>query len=69
MTEDHDAELDAIVAMLASAGLLIETTEDGRPALQLTPKGAQVATQMAMGHEDDAAALLDALLDAAEAET
>ena len=31
MTEDHDAELDAIVAMLASAGLLIETTEDGEP--------------------------------------
>ena len=60
---DHAAELDAIVAMLASAGLLIETTEDGRPALQLTPKGAEVATQMAMGHEDDAAALLDAMLD------
>ena len=31
MTEDHDAELDEIVAMLASAGLLIETTEDGEP--------------------------------------
>ena len=30
---DHDAELDEIVAMLASAGLLIETTEDGQPAL------------------------------------
>jgi hypothetical protein len=68
MSEDHDAELDAIVAMLASAGLLIETSEDGRPALQLTPKGAQVVRQMAMGHEDDAAALLDALLDAAEAD-
>jgi hypothetical protein len=66
---DHDAELDDIVTMLESAGLLIETTEDGKPALQLTPKGAQVATQMAMGHEDDAAALLDALLDAAEADT
>jgi hypothetical protein len=33
MTEDHDAELDAIVAMLESAGLLIETTEDSEPAL------------------------------------
>jgi len=51
--------------MLASAGRLIETTVDGKPALQLTPKGAQVATWMAMDHEDDAAALLDA----AEAET
>ena len=60
---DHDAELDEIVAMLESAGLLVETTEDGKPALQLTAKGAQVATQMAMGHEDDAATLLDALLD------
>jgi hypothetical protein len=60
MTEDHDAELDAIVAMLESAGLLTQTIDEGQPALQLTPKGAQVATQMAMGHEDDAAALLDA---------
>ncbi len=57
---DHDAELDEIVAMLESAGLLIQATEDGKPALQLTPKGSQVATQMAMGHEDDAAALLGA---------
>ena len=56
-------KLDEIVALLESAGLLIETTEDGKPALQLTAKGAQVATQMAMGHEDDAATLLDALLD------
>jgi hypothetical protein len=63
---DHDAELDAIVALLASAGLLIETTEDGKPALQLTPKGAQVASQMAIGHEDDAFAMFTALLDAAE---
>ena len=63
MTEDHAAELDELVAMLSKAGLLIETTEDGKPALQLTPKGAQVATQMEIGHEDDAAALLDALLD------
>jgi len=60
MAGDHDAELDEIVAMLESAGLLVETTEDGKPALQLTTQGAQVATQMAMGHEDDAAALLDA---------
>jgi len=62
-------KLDEIVALLESAGLLIETTEDGKPALQLTAKGARVATQMAMGHEDDAAALLDALLDAGQADT
>jgi len=65
---DHDAELDEIVAMLESAGLLIETTEDGKPALQLTAKGAQVATQMAMSSEDDAAAMFNALLYAAEAD-
>jgi hypothetical protein len=68
MTEDHHAELDEIVAMLGSAGLLIETTEDGKPALQLTLKGAQVATQMAMSSEDDAAAMFNALLYAAEAD-
>ena len=66
---DHDTELDAIVAMLASAGLLIETTEDGKPALQLTPKGVQVARQMAMSSEDDAFAMFSALLDAADGET
>ena len=49
--------------------LLIETTEDGKPALQLTPQGAQVANQMAMSSEDDALAMFDALLDAAEADT
>ena len=54
MTEDHDAELDEIVAILESAGLLRQAIDEGRPALQLTPKGAQVATQMAMWSEDDA---------------
>jgi hypothetical protein len=29
MTEDHTADLDEIAAILGSAGLLIETTEDG----------------------------------------
>ena len=55
--------------MLESAGLLIETTEDGKPALQLTPKGAQVARQMAMSSEDDAFAMFNALLDAADGDT
>ena len=68
MSEDHETELDELVEMLESAGLLIETTEDGKPALQLTPKGAQVATQMAMSSEDDVFAMFDALLDAAEAD-
>jgi hypothetical protein len=30
MAEDHDAELDEIVATLEDAGLLLETTEDGK---------------------------------------
>jgi hypothetical protein len=42
---------------------------DGREAWTLTPTGVQVATQMAMSNEEDAFAMFDALLDAAEAET
>jgi len=38
---DHDAELDAIVAMLSEAGMVEAFTEDdGKPALRLTPGGA-----------------------------
>jgi hypothetical protein len=57
----------AIVAEVEAAGLLtVGTDAQGRETWMLTPKGAQVATQMAMSHEDDAAAMLGALLDAAE---
>ena len=36
---DHDAELDAIVAMLSEAGMVEAfTDEDGKPALRLTPR-------------------------------
>jgi hypothetical protein len=59
-------ERDAMIAELVEAALLtVGTDAQGRETWTLTPKGAQVATQMAMGHEDDAAALLDALLEAA----
>ena len=62
MPEDHDAELDAIVAEAVAAGLLVEAVEDGQPTLQLTPLGAQVARRLAMrGNEEP-----DAVLDAAE---
>jgi hypothetical protein len=65
-----DEEMDAMIAELVEAGLLtVGTDAEGRETWTLTTMGAQVATQMAMGHEDDAAALLDALLDAAEAGT
>ena len=69
MTQDHEAELDEMVAMLESAGLLIQTVDEGKPSLQLTPKGAQVARQMAMSSEEDAFAMFDALLDAADGGT
>ncbi len=37
MTEDHEAELDEMVAMLESADLLIQTIDEGKQALLLTP--------------------------------
>lgn len=64
--QDHAAELDELVVMLESAGLLIQTIDEGKPALQLTPKGAQVARQMAVSSEDDAFAMFSALLDATQ---
>jgi hypothetical protein len=65
MTEDHEAELDEMVAMLGAAGLLIQTIDEGKPALQLTPKGARVARQMAMSSEEEGFAMFTALLDPA----
>lgn len=49
---------------------LIETRQraDGKVELVLTPKGAQVGRMLAMGHEDDADAVLDALLDSLPAD-
>ena len=65
---DPDAELDAIVAMLSEAGLVEQyTNEDGKPALRLTPKGAQLGRAMAVAGDDaEAEVVLDALLDARE---
>jgi len=46
---DHDADLDAIVAMLSDAGLVEEyVNEDGQAALRLTPKGAQLGRAMVL---------------------
>jgi hypothetical protein len=46
-------------------GLVEEyVNEAGEPAMRLTSRGEQVATQAAMSSEDDRAALMDALLDA-----
>jgi hypothetical protein len=64
MTEDHDPEFDAIVEELQRAGFVtIGTDADGNETWRLTPTGEQIALQMSMGSEDDAAALLEALLE------
>ena len=72
MTDERpsDEEMDALIAEMLADGLLtVGTDAEGRETWALTPKGAQVATQMAMSSEDDALAMFDALLDAAEANT
>jgi hypothetical protein len=62
--ETTDADVDEIVAELVTAGLVtLGTDTDGVETWALTAMGEQVARQMAMSGEDDAAALLDALLD------
>lgn len=62
---DHAAEMDAIVAMLEDAGLIEHHTDDGKPALRLTERGAQVGRAVAMtGDDAEAEAVLAALLDA-----
>jgi len=64
----HDAEFDAIVEELQRAGFVtISTDVDGEETWRLTPTGEQIALQLSMSSEDDAAALLEGLLDAAEA--
>ncbi len=46
---DHDAELDAIVALLSQAGMVeVYVNEDGKPTMRLTPTGERVARPMAM---------------------
>jgi hypothetical protein len=58
-------ELDATLAELERADLVEQyVNDDGEAAMRLTARGQQVANQAAMGTEDDAAALLEALLDA-----
>lgn len=65
MPEDRmDEDVDDIVAELVAAGLVsVGHDADGQETWALTTLGEQVARQMAMSGEDDAATLLDALLD------
>ena len=62
---EHDADLDEIVTMLEGASLIESyVDEDGRDALRLTPKGAQLGRAMAMaGDEAGADEVLAALLE------
>jgi hypothetical protein len=58
---DHDAELDALVQQLVTAGLVETfTDDDGDEAMRMTPEGEKVARQLALGADEDA--LLEALL-------
>jgi hypothetical protein len=45
--------------MVAAGLLTVGTDAEGRETWTLTAMGAQFATQMAMGHQDDAVTLLD----------
>jgi hypothetical protein len=52
---DHDAEMDALVQQLVTAGLLeIFTDEDGDEAMRLTSEGEKAARQLALGADEDA---------------
>jgi len=58
---DHDPESNAIVEELQRAGFVtIGTDAEGEEPWTLTPTGEQVALQLSMSSEDDAAALLEA---------
>jgi hypothetical protein len=62
VTDDRDAQLDALAVQLEAAGLL-ETylRDDGKAAYRLTEAGAGVGKALAM-RGDGSAELLDALL-------
>lgn len=65
MTDEQarDEEFDAILAELEEAGYVEQYTDaDGQEAMRLTATGEQVARQMAMLAEDDAAAMMAGLL-------
>ena len=59
----HDAETDAIVAELETAGLVETFTNDeGKVAYRLTAKSAQLGRSIALAWDEDAAVVLDGLL-------
>jgi hypothetical protein len=61
---DPDAELDALVAQLTEAGLIEEHTDDDGKPYASRRRALSSGGAMAMaGHDADAEAILDALLD------
>ena len=61
---DHDAELDAILEGAQKARIVeVYTDDEGQQVMRLTPKGEQVARQLAMTDEDGKGALMGALLE------
>jgi hypothetical protein len=62
---DRDAEMDAIASQLEAVGIItIRTRPDGQVEYQLTQVGTQLGRRLAMtGDEDEALAMLDALLE------
>jgi hypothetical protein len=62
---DHDAEMDALVQQLVTAGLIETfTDDDGDEAMRPTPDGEKVARQLALGADEDA--LVEALLEGSD---
>ena len=58
---DHDPEFDAIVEELQRAGFVtVGTDTEGEETWTPTAAGEQIALQLSMSSEDDAAALLEA---------
>ena len=69
MTDPRDAELDDLVEQLEEAGYIEQyVNADGEDAMRLTPDGERVARQLAMLDEAGQDALMDALLEARDAE-
>ena len=65
MTDEptQDEEFDTILGELEDAGYVEGyTTADGQAAMRLTASGEQVAKQLAMVADDDAAAMMAGLL-------
>jgi DNA-binding MarR family transcriptional regulator len=61
--QTRDEEFETILGELVQAGYVEEyASEDGQPAMRLTKTGEQVALQLAMVADDDAAAMMAGLL-------